>query len=195
MRSFLTRVVSFVTRSILLAPCLLICLSCATPFPFEKLEEGLTAESVRAEFGAPRATETTSGAGKSCWTYMHEEQEWVNTLFPLTHLFIPVNVAFGRPWDDLYVIRKPVLIHFEGEKLARWEGIESIGHGGAPYYETRAGKQELVNPQMAFYWPDPPTCTSVLEACDARWDMSCPAFISESGPPRPPWQSAPRVSP
>ena len=43
-------------RSFLLLPCLLICLACATPFPIESLEEGMTAEAVRAEFGEPEST-------------------------------------------------------------------------------------------------------------------------------------------
>jgi hypothetical protein len=55
MRSFPTRLVSSATRTVLLIPCLLICLVCATPFPIENLEEGMTTETVRERFGAPEA--------------------------------------------------------------------------------------------------------------------------------------------
>ena len=58
MRSCLTRLVISVTRMVLVVPCLLICLACATPFPFEKLEEGMTTEAVRQEFGEPDSTAT-----------------------------------------------------------------------------------------------------------------------------------------
>ena len=43
-------------RSFLLAPCLLICLACATPFPYEKLQKDMTADGVRQTFGEPRST-------------------------------------------------------------------------------------------------------------------------------------------
>ena len=49
-RSFLTRLANSVTRTVLLIPCLLICLACATPFPIEDLEEGMTDETVRESF-------------------------------------------------------------------------------------------------------------------------------------------------
>ena len=110
-------------RSFLLAPCLLICLACATPFPTENLEEGMTMETVRKEFGAPEAIETGPDGTESSWTYVHEEkglQEWVNTLVPLTYFSIPLNVAFGDSWDYGYVLRGSVVLDFEEEKLARW---------------------------------------------------------------------------
>ena len=43
MRSFLTRIVDSAVRAVLLIPCLLLCVSCATPFPIESLEKGMTA--------------------------------------------------------------------------------------------------------------------------------------------------------
>ena len=64
MRSFLTRLVTSVHRRLLLAPSLLICLACATPFPFENLEEGIPAETAREEFGEPEAIENGSGVCK-----------------------------------------------------------------------------------------------------------------------------------
>ena len=45
-RISLTRLVDSATRAVLLIPCLLICLACATPFPFEKLEEGISCRRV-----------------------------------------------------------------------------------------------------------------------------------------------------
>ncbi len=42
MRSFLTRFPSSLTGVVLLIPCLLFCLACATPFRVENLEEGMT---------------------------------------------------------------------------------------------------------------------------------------------------------
>jgi hypothetical protein len=38
---------------VLLVLSLVICLACATPFPVDSLEEGMTTETVRAEFGEP----------------------------------------------------------------------------------------------------------------------------------------------
>ena len=57
-RSFPTRFPNSPTGFVLLIPCLLICLACATPFPFEKLEKGMTTEAVRQEFGEPEAIST-----------------------------------------------------------------------------------------------------------------------------------------
>ena len=104
-------------RSFLFAPCLLICLACATPFPVDSLEEGMTTEAVRENFGEPEAINGSS------WTYLHEEKgftEWVATLVPLTYFTIPLNAAFGNSWDYTYVLRGSVDLYFEGEKLARW---------------------------------------------------------------------------
>ena len=58
-------------RSFLLAPCLLVCLACATPFPVENLEKGMTAEAVRENFGASEAMGTEfpwPGRAESSWT-------------------------------------------------------------------------------------------------------------------------------
>jgi hypothetical protein len=92
----------------------------------------MTAETVREEFGAPTEADL-SGDAKSRWTYWHEEREWCSdppsalwlldlVLFPATILSIPVNAAVpGVPWDLVYVTRTPVVLHFEAEKLVRWE--------------------------------------------------------------------------
>ena len=46
MRSFLPRFPHSLIGAVLLIPCLLICPACATPFPIENLERGMTAETV-----------------------------------------------------------------------------------------------------------------------------------------------------
>ena len=52
MRSFPTRLVDSAAE-VLLIPCLLLLLACATPFPIESLEEGMTTQTVRESFGEP----------------------------------------------------------------------------------------------------------------------------------------------
>ena len=152
-------------RSFLLAPCLLFCLACATtPFPVENLEEGMTAETVRENFGEPVAINTVWNPPRvnplvkdwtydadSTWTYVDERREWVNSVFffPLLPFQIVLN-AFGSrvhsgdddfPRDSLYVNRKPVVLYFEQEKLVRWEVIKPV-------------------PQPGVYWPE----------IDSDWD-------------------------
>ena len=86
-----------VARVVLLVPCLLICVACATPFPFEDLEEGMTAKAVRQTFGGPRSIE-----GKETWTYAHGE--WTGMLMP----------------PFVFVVEKRVVLRFENDKLIRW---------------------------------------------------------------------------
>ena len=93
-RSFLTRLVDSSARSILFAPCLLICLACATPFPIENLEEGMTTETVRENFGTPEAIETEPGGVESSWTYIHEELE----PYPVTDQPMPGRVVVASIW-------------------------------------------------------------------------------------------------
>ena len=45
-------------RSFLLASCLLVCLACATAFPIESLEKGMTMEQATEAFGEPSSTNT-----------------------------------------------------------------------------------------------------------------------------------------
>ena len=95
-------------RSFLLAACLLICLACATPFPIDSLEEGMTTDEIRQAFGEPENI-----LDDKIWIYTHEELDW----FPREEL--------GRfpstPDDDLVKVNKTrVYLHFEGESLARW---------------------------------------------------------------------------
>ncbi len=99
-------------RSFLLAPCLLICLACATPtpFPIENLETGMTLEAVREKFGAPIA----SGPGDvvSSWTYRHEERNWVHTVMSYS-VFLPHCILItaatmpfigAESWCDVFLL-------------------------------------------------------------------------------------------
>ena len=56
LRSFLTRLVSSAPRSLLLAPGLLICLACATPFPLDNVEVNMTMAQATEAFGEPSST-------------------------------------------------------------------------------------------------------------------------------------------
>ena len=147
MRSFLTRLVSTVTRSLLLAPCLLICLACATPFPIESLEEGMSDGTVGESFGAPEAIKTKPGDVESSWTYPHEEQDWPLTVLSST-VFLPhciiltaVTMPFGEEhWCSAVIPtvgEGTVVLHFEAEKLVRWEVIEPVPvvYSGSTYHD------------------------------------------------------------
>ena len=151
MRSHLTCLVNFSPRIILPVSSQLACLACATtPFPFENLEEGMMAEAVREKFGEPVATNTVwdpPGVGvfrgswfyaaDSSWTYVDEGRNWgmsgvYSLLFPIQIIESAIGslVYSGDDdfrWDWAYVIRKPVVLYFEQEKLVRWEVIK-------PYY-------------------------------------------------------------
>ncbi len=115
-------------RSFLLAPCLLICLACATPFPIENLEDGMTTETVRENFGAPEAIETKPEGVESDWTYVHEEYDGFITSFfwPMAPLFVAASWLLNFEWDELYMNTSDVLLHFEDEKLVRWDVIEPV---------------------------------------------------------------------
>ncbi|MCZ6714898.1 MAG: hypothetical protein O7B29_13220 [Deltaproteobacteria bacterium] len=56
MQSFPTRLVGSAARSLLLAFCMASCLACATSFPLDTLEVGMTKEQVTEAFGEPRWT-------------------------------------------------------------------------------------------------------------------------------------------
>ncbi len=58
MRSFPTRLVSSVSRSLLPAPCLLLCLACLTPLTFDEIEGAMTMAQATAAFGEPISTST-----------------------------------------------------------------------------------------------------------------------------------------
>jgi hypothetical protein len=155
---------------------MLICLACATPFPFENLEEGMTVEAVRENFGEPEAMEGNSGVTESCWSYVHEKQHWPITLIlpwmlPLTS---PLAALTGCPWNHFYVMRSMVLLDFEEEKLIRWEVVKPImvEWGTHPsVYPTNRGARPGDPDYIVFQHPaggvmcftDPPTCKSVRE--------------------------------
>ena len=130
MRSYLTRLVNSVTQVAPVTPCLLIGLACATPFPVENLEEGMTAEVVRESFGEPAAIMKIGLVGAN-WGYVDEKQNWNETVASST-LFLPVcalvtavTMPFG--WEHWCSALLPtveegkVVLQFEWEKLARWE--------------------------------------------------------------------------
>ena len=137
LRSFLTRLVDSATAVVILIPCLLVCLACATPFPVENLEEGVTDETVREKFGAPEAMWTKPGGADSSWSYVHEEQNWFFTVMSST-LFLPhcilltdVSMPFvsAEHWCGVFlpvVGKGKVVLHFEEEKLVRWDVIEPV---------------------------------------------------------------------
>ena len=132
MRSFLTRLVNSVTRVVLLAPGLLICLACATPFPIENFQEGMTTEMVREKFGEPESIGVMSGDARSRWCYLTEEQNWLMTFFPLSPLLTLAQLPFAAVlpnvrWDDVYVLKEEVVLHFEGEKLVWWGVMDTFG--------------------------------------------------------------------
>ena len=136
-------------RSFLLAPCLLVCFACATPFLTANLERGMTTEAVREQFGEPRAIETVATDGKRLaqvsWTYLHEEFDpLIPSVGPMP-LRVAVTSILGVPllwvfalndlitdeltginWDHMYVTRAPVVLQFTEEKLARWEVLEPL---------------------------------------------------------------------
>ena len=156
LRSFPTCLPNFLTGVVLLVPCLLICLACVTPFPIEALEEGMTTEAVRENFGEPEAVETKTGDAESSWTYLHEGMDPVPLLVGpmplrvavasitwgvlLSWLFALMDVVSddlttGLSWNFAYVSRAPVVLEFEEEKLVRWAVLgdirESCGVGGS----------------------------------------------------------------
>jgi len=86
-------------------------------------------------FGEPEANETES------WTYMHEEQDWGPTVM-YSSIFLPHCMGFSAlfllpkvlffPDEELWncapfmKVTRPVVLHFEAEKLVRWEVTEPI---------------------------------------------------------------------
>lgn len=157
-------------RSFLLVPCLLICLACATPFPFDDLKNGMTAEAVRERFGEPvvswrgvkQANSFPPKTGQvlsappgfitfSTWTYIDEffGPAMLRDAPPLPDVPMPVRVvltsymsvlffwlcpfgSYGESsvmpinWNCWWVMREPVVLHFEEEKLVRWEWLPNI---------------------------------------------------------------------
>ena len=120
---YLARRVDSVAWTVLVAPCLLMCLACATPFPIERLETGMTAEGVREAVGEPEAIEAQPGGTTSSWEYEHEEFDLLTTVvtLPWTPLFPALVVLFDIEWNDFYTQSREVILHFEEDHLARWE--------------------------------------------------------------------------
>jgi hypothetical protein len=172
MRIFLTLFPNSVTRTVLLVPCLLVCLACATPFPIEQLEPGITMSTVQEKFGPSAAAET------DCLSYRHEKQDWFFTFHPLVPLFIPITVAFeGMTWSEaahsIYIHDRMLLIDFEEGQLSGSEIIKPVSDGYSCTPSTYG--PDPVNPGGMWVWsgggcsntyapwPDPPTCTAVRD--------------------------------
>ena len=144
-------------RSFLLAPCLLICLACATPFPLDNLEEGMTYETVRENFGEPEAFGVDppfDASAGTFWTYVHEEQDWFLTFHPFVQLFslvlrfIPPSPEVYDRWNFGYVNGMPVVLHFEDEKLAHWEVIRPAPVVSSGYDALGALRQQQQQQRM-----------------------------------------------
>ena len=130
---------------LLLGPLLAICLSCATPtpFPLENLEEGMTSEIVRENFGEPEAMEADSkNPNKSCWSYA-EEQNMVLLDFEedeLVRWSVYEPLVIPGTWTYTYGPTSPY-------------PSSPPSHGYTLKFEGGG----------VFDFPDPPTCESVRE--------------------------------
>jgi len=126
------------------ASVLLLGLACATPFPIQNLEKGMTVGEIRAEFGEPRVTEEGPSQGSYSWTYVHQAYDpipltegpmavrtaaasifgvaftWGFALFDL--LFHDLDMA----WNLTFVSLEPVVLEFEDEKLVAWELLPDL---------------------------------------------------------------------
>ena len=109
----LTRLPNSLTGVVLLVPCLLICLACVTvtPFPIEKLEVGMTAETVRENFGYPEVLHDS--VGESSWTYPHVEA---------------ACEVWGVPQYDCRAQR--TVLYFEEGELTRWVVLDAVSDKG-----------------------------------------------------------------
>ena len=88
----------------------------------------MTAENVQETFGAPESVgnEPPYGVG-TFWTYPHEKTDWGMFIFPQVLLSIPILAVWpGRSWDESYVKEIPLVLHFEDEKLVRWQVTEPV---------------------------------------------------------------------
>jgi len=128
--TFMTPLVRRIARAAFLIPCLLICLACATPFPIENLEMGMTTREVRESVGEPRFNHRDQ-----TWIYTHEE--WRSRWFlpPSPFFFaglisIPVNAVWpNTSWDAQYVVEKEAFLHFEEGLLIGWQ-VDGLGRQG-----------------------------------------------------------------
>ena len=108
---------------------LTVCASCATPtpFPFEKLEKGMTMTAVRQAVGDPKAIHE-----KETWTYVHEERNsWILPPSPLCIpallSVIPLGISRGEPFAIYGPLKTDVVLRFKDEKLWRWILMDSDG--------------------------------------------------------------------
>ena len=85
---------------------------------------------------------------------MHEEQDWFATVHPLLPLVLLLARVVEGSWTNLYVDETPVVLHFEDEKLARWEVIEPIYVGGYSAPCSFGGGINICFPSMTFRTKD-----------------------------------------
>lgn len=144
-QSFLTRFLDSAEPTVAWILSLLFCLACAKPFPLDDLEEGMSAATAWTKFGEPRAIEADPDGFEASWTYGHEEQAWFVTVMSST-VFLPhcvvataVTLPFGAEhWCAIIptVEEGSVVLHFEGEKLVRWDVTEpSLPVVSSSYYD------------------------------------------------------------
>ena len=109
MRSFLTRLPNSLIGVVLLLSCLLICLACATPFRFARLEEGMTQDEVRAVAGEPRST-------------------WVPDIAGVP----PKPGVVEEAWGYRYWLVDEMALYFEDAKLIRQKVYPGAGGYWSP---------------------------------------------------------------
>lgn len=130
----------------------LLCVACASPFPLEDLEEGMTSETVRDSFGEPEARETGPQGKTSCWTYLEDPSR-------------------------LSAARSVVLLDFDEDRLARWDvyeplvvpgtarwkpvGVPAPGCPSSSIAQTPCTPVYTVDPPTFLPFPEPPTCGAV----------------------------------
>ena len=98
-------------RSFLLASCLLICVSCATPFRLA-IEEGMTQDEVRALAGEPQLTWVPDIAGKP-----------------------PTPGVIEEAWEyQLWF--SSIALYFEDAKLIRWTSLSGGNSSGGVSFDS-----------------------------------------------------------
>ena len=161
-RSFPTRIANSLMGVVLLIPCLLVYLACATPFPLDSLEEGMTTEAVREKFGAPEDVQTAPEGVEPFWTYVDEEKIWFPTIL-LSSVFLPhcvfLSVFLSLPIEgEIFcnvIEKKPVILHFEGHSVIVGFDQPAVGDGDAVGVARQIGK-DLVGSAEWFFGVDHP---------------------------------------
>jgi hypothetical protein len=121
----------------------------------ENFGEPVATSTVWDPPGAPGGWDFLRGIwtydAESSLTYVHEERTKIFGAFAFSSFFLPFQIvatavgSFGTlvsgghdfQWDWAYVERKPVVLYFGQEKLARWEVIvpEHVPAMSSGYYD------------------------------------------------------------